>query len=53
MLLRETGKTLLQHTYEAACAARMPGGLGPQAFTDDKLIECVAIEVPTYPINAT
>jgi 3-deoxy-manno-octulosonate cytidylyltransferase (CMP-KDO synthetase) len=24
MLLRETGKTLLQHTYEAACAARRP-----------------------------
>ena len=24
MLLRETGKTLLQHTYEAACAARKP-----------------------------
>src|SRR5690349_10339265 len=22
MLLRETGKTVLQHTYEAACAAR-------------------------------
>ena len=22
MLLRETGKTLLQHTYEAACAAQ-------------------------------
>jgi 3-deoxy-manno-octulosonate cytidylyltransferase (CMP-KDO synthetase) len=27
MLLRETGKTLLQHTYEAACAARKPGGV--------------------------
>src|SRR4051794_40045655 len=24
MLLRETGKTLLQHTYEAACAAQKP-----------------------------
>jgi 3-deoxy-manno-octulosonate cytidylyltransferase (CMP-KDO synthetase) len=27
MLLRETGKTLLQHTYEAACAARRPDGV--------------------------
>jgi 3-deoxy-manno-octulosonate cytidylyltransferase (CMP-KDO synthetase) len=27
MLLRETGRTLLQHTYEAACAARKPSGV--------------------------
>jgi 3-deoxy-manno-octulosonate cytidylyltransferase (CMP-KDO synthetase) len=27
MLLRETGKTLLQHTYEAACTARKPTGV--------------------------
>jgi 3-deoxy-manno-octulosonate cytidylyltransferase (CMP-KDO synthetase) len=27
MLLRETGKTLLQHTYEAASAARHPAGV--------------------------
>src|SRR6478752_2841231 len=27
MLLPETGKTLLQHTYEAACAARKPSGV--------------------------
>jgi 3-deoxy-manno-octulosonate cytidylyltransferase (CMP-KDO synthetase) len=27
MLLRETGKTLLQHTYEAACAATRPTGV--------------------------
>jgi 3-deoxy-manno-octulosonate cytidylyltransferase (CMP-KDO synthetase) len=27
MLLRETGKTLLQHTYEAASAARKPAGV--------------------------
>jgi 3-deoxy-manno-octulosonate cytidylyltransferase (CMP-KDO synthetase) len=27
MLLRETGKTLLQHTYEAASAARRPAGV--------------------------
>jgi 3-deoxy-manno-octulosonate cytidylyltransferase (CMP-KDO synthetase) len=27
MLLRETGKTLLQHTYESACAARKPVGV--------------------------
>jgi 3-deoxy-manno-octulosonate cytidylyltransferase (CMP-KDO synthetase) len=27
MLLRETGKTLLQHTYEAACVARKPAGV--------------------------
>jgi 3-deoxy-manno-octulosonate cytidylyltransferase (CMP-KDO synthetase) len=27
MLLRETGKTLLQHTYEAACAAQRPTGV--------------------------
>jgi 3-deoxy-manno-octulosonate cytidylyltransferase (CMP-KDO synthetase) len=27
MLLRETGKTLLEHTYDAACAARRPAGV--------------------------
>ena len=27
MLLRETGKTLIQHTYEAACRARRPVGV--------------------------
>jgi 3-deoxy-manno-octulosonate cytidylyltransferase (CMP-KDO synthetase) len=27
MLLRESGKTLLQHTYEAACEARRPVGV--------------------------
>jgi 3-deoxy-manno-octulosonate cytidylyltransferase (CMP-KDO synthetase) len=27
MLLRETGKTLIQHTYEAACRARRPIGV--------------------------
>jgi 3-deoxy-manno-octulosonate cytidylyltransferase (CMP-KDO synthetase) len=27
MLLKETGKTLLQHTYEAACAACKPAGV--------------------------
>jgi 3-deoxy-manno-octulosonate cytidylyltransferase (CMP-KDO synthetase) len=27
MLLRDTGKTLLQHTYEAACGARKPAGV--------------------------
>ena len=27
LLLRETGKTVLQHTYEAAQAARLPGGI--------------------------
>jgi 3-deoxy-manno-octulosonate cytidylyltransferase (CMP-KDO synthetase) len=27
MLLRETGKTLLQHTYEAACSAKRPSGV--------------------------
>jgi 3-deoxy-manno-octulosonate cytidylyltransferase (CMP-KDO synthetase) len=27
MLLCDTGKTLLQHTYEAACAARKPAGV--------------------------
>ena len=27
MLLRETGKSLLQHTYEAACAAQKPAGV--------------------------
>jgi len=27
MLLRATGKTLLQHTYEAACAAKRPAGV--------------------------
>lgn len=27
MLLRDTGKTLLQHTYEAACAAKRPTGV--------------------------
>ncbi len=27
MLLRETGKSLLQHTYEAACQAKRPAGV--------------------------
>ena len=27
LLLRETGKSLLQHTYEAACRARKPAGV--------------------------
>jgi 3-deoxy-manno-octulosonate cytidylyltransferase (CMP-KDO synthetase) len=27
MLLRETGKALLQHTYEAACGAKKPAGV--------------------------
>ncbi|MGN6544630.1 MAG: 3-deoxy-manno-octulosonate cytidylyltransferase [Aureliella sp.] len=27
LLLRETGKTVLQHTYEAACMARRPSGI--------------------------
>jgi 3-deoxy-manno-octulosonate cytidylyltransferase (CMP-KDO synthetase) len=27
MLLRETGKSLLQHTYESACAAKRPTGV--------------------------
>lgn len=27
MLLRETGKSLIQHTYEAACLARLPQGV--------------------------
>lgn len=27
LLLRETGQTLLQHTFEAACRARRPGGI--------------------------
>ncbi len=27
LLLRETGKTLIQHTYEAACRARRPRGV--------------------------
>lgn len=27
LLLRETGKSLLQHTYEAACQARLPRGI--------------------------
>src|SRR6478736_5898850 len=27
MLLRETGNAVLQHTYEAACAARKPSGV--------------------------
>ncbi len=27
MLLRDTGKTLIQHTYESACRARRPAGV--------------------------
>jgi len=38
MLLRETGKTLLQHTYEAACAARRPAGV--IVATDHAEIAC-------------
>ncbi|MBN1852407.1 MAG: 3-deoxy-manno-octulosonate cytidylyltransferase [Pirellulales bacterium] len=36
MLLRKTGKTVLQHTYEAACRARKP--LGVCVATDHELI---------------
>ena len=36
MLLRETGKSLLQHTYEAACRARKP--LGVCVATDHESI---------------
>ena len=36
MLLRETGKTLLQHTFEAASEARVPSGI--VVSTDDEVI---------------
>lgn len=36
MLLRETGKTVLQHTYEAACGARTPSRI--IVATDDEEI---------------
>lgn len=40
MLLRETGKTVLQHTYEAACRASLPGTI--LIATDDEEIACEA-----------
>ncbi len=36
MLLKETGKTVLQHTYEAACRATLPGAI--LIATDDREI---------------
>ncbi|MEQ8838068.1 MAG: 3-deoxy-manno-octulosonate cytidylyltransferase, partial [Lacipirellulaceae bacterium] len=38
LLLRETGKTILQYTYEAACRARQPD-LVIIAVDDEKLAE--------------
>ncbi len=38
MLLRETGKSLLQHTYEAACGAKKPAGV--IVATDHAEIAC-------------
>src|SRR5690606_23720429 len=43
MLLRETGKTLIQHTYEAACRASRP--LGVLVATDH---EAIAAEVQRF-----
>jgi 3-deoxy-manno-octulosonate cytidylyltransferase (CMP-KDO synthetase) len=40
MLLRETGKTVLQHTFEAACQARIPGAV--LIATDDDEIAAEA-----------
>jgi 3-deoxy-manno-octulosonate cytidylyltransferase (CMP-KDO synthetase) len=40
MLLRETGKTVLQHTYEAASQARIPGSI--VIATDDEEIAAEA-----------
>lgn len=40
MLLRETGKTVLQHTYEAACQARQPEAV--VIATDDEEIAAEA-----------
>jgi 3-deoxy-manno-octulosonate cytidylyltransferase (CMP-KDO synthetase) len=40
MLLRDTGKTVLQHTYEAACRARLPEAI--VIATDDEEIAAEA-----------
>lgn len=40
MLLRDTGKTVLQHTYEAACRARQPEAI--VIATDDEAIAAEA-----------
>lgn len=39
LLLRETGKTVLQHTYEAASKARRPGGILIAADAEETLRE--------------
>lgn len=38
LLLKETGKTVLQHTYEAASSASLPGGI-TVAVDDSRLLE--------------
>jgi 3-deoxy-manno-octulosonate cytidylyltransferase (CMP-KDO synthetase) len=43
LLLRETGKSLIQHTYEAACQARLPSGV--RVATDSQEI---AAEVRSF-----
>lgn len=40
LLLRETGKTVLQHTYEAARRARRPSGILIAADAEEILQEC-------------
>jgi 3-deoxy-manno-octulosonate cytidylyltransferase (CMP-KDO synthetase) len=40
LLLRETGKTVLQHTYEAARRARRPSGILIAADADEIIKEC-------------
>ncbi len=40
LLLRETGKTVLEHTFDAACQARCPGGV--LVATDDAEIAAEA-----------
>ncbi|HEY2147488.1 MAG TPA: 3-deoxy-manno-octulosonate cytidylyltransferase, partial [Pirellulales bacterium] len=43
LLLRETGKSLLQHTYEAARRARRPGGVCVAADCEE-----IAAEVRSF-----
>lgn len=51
LLLRETGKTVLQHTFEAACQARCPGGV--LVATDDAEIATEARRFGAWVVMTT
>lgn len=51
LLLRETGKSLIQHTYEAACRARRPAGVCVAADHEEILAEVRSFGGTAYPTS--